>query len=437
VSARRDDGLRAGEIVELTVEKPVYRGRGLARHGGRVVLVPRAHAGDRLRARIVRVHAGWAEAEPVEVLVPSPQRRAAPCPHAGACGGCAYQDLAYDEQLRAKEAVLRESLQRAGAPFEGAIPVAGSPEQGWRMRASLHFDAAGQALRLGLREEGSRRLVPLDACLQLSDAMNRAARAAQEALARHPVFWPQLRGLDLLEANDGSSLVVALDSTLRPAQARDLAGLGPSLPGVSGFGVMCDRDRLQWLHGAPHVEAVVLGQRLRAHVRSFFQANRFLLEPLAAGVLALVPRGEGPALDLYAGVGLFALPLAARDGAPVTAVEGSPSSCEDARANAARAGLRSVRVLEADVASALAGLPVASGERIVLDPPRTGAGPEVVDAVASRRPSLVVYVSCDPPTLGRDLARFAARGYRAESVHLFDMFPDTFHLESVVRLLPA
>ncbi len=215
-----------------------------------------------------------------------------------------------------------------------------------------------------------------------------------------------------------------------------MASLATRVPGLDGFGVAAG-PRLLWLHGAPFVEASVLGVVLRARAGSFFQANRFLLEPLARTVVDLVPAGEGPVVDLYAGVGLFALPLAARGERDVLAVEWASSAAEDARWAARRNQLDGVRVLAQDVARALAETAPGTAERIVLDPPRTGAGPEVVALVADRAPASIVYVSCDPPTLGRDLAALAGRGYRPDVVHLFDLFPDTFHMETVVRLLPS
>jgi tRNA/tmRNA/rRNA uracil-C5-methylase (TrmA/RlmC/RlmD family) len=157
---------------------------------------------------------------------------------------------------------------------------------------------------------------------------------------------------------------------------------------------------------------------------------------LARTVVDLLPRG-GVVLDLYAGVGLFALPLAAAGADEVHAIESSPTAVEDASASARSARFANVRIRRADVGRALASLPVSAGERIVLDPPRTGAGRDVVRAVAARRPAAVVYVSCDPPTLGRDLAEFAREGLRPDLVRAFDMFPDTFHLETVVRLVPS
>jgi 23S rRNA (uracil1939-C5)-methyltransferase len=268
--------------------------------------------------------------------------------------------------------------------------------------------------------------------------MARAARSLRDALAtRGASLARALRGLELFEAPDGTALVATLDTGLDASAVGALEPLGRATPGLTGFGVRAGDGRTRWLHGDPHVEATVLGLRLRAHASAFFQGNRFLLEPLARDVVALVPEGDAPVLDLYAGVGLFALPLAARGAPSVTAVEGSAAAAEDARWNASRSGLAGrVRVVRDDVARALAAMPARKGEAVVLDPPRAGAGPEVVDAIAAREPSVVVYVSCDPPTLGRDLAAFARRGYRPDAVHLFDLFPDTFHVETVVQLDP-
>ncbi len=428
--------LRVGQTVEATIEKSVYRGRGLARVEGRVVFVPRAHSGDRVRGRVREVHAGWAEASLEDILSPASERRASPCPYVPRCGGCVYQDLGYEAQLRAKQDILRESLARAGAPWDGPIAVRASPERGWRLRAALHFARGDDGLQLGLRPEGTRRVVDVEVCLQLSDGMNQTLREIRAALARRPETWSRLRGVDVLESPDGGVRVAAVSTTLAPPEAPGLAFVGREVPGLAGFGVEPGRGRLQWLVGSPHVEATVLSLPMRVHVRSFFQANRFLYEPLARAVLDLLP-GSGRALDLYAGVGLFALPLAARDGGEVVAVERAPCAVADARANARRHGLDGVRVVPRDVRDALASTRPQPGERVVIDPPRTGLERDVVELVAGRRPEAVVYVSCDPPTLGRDLARFAGHGLRPDTVQVFDLFPDTFHLETVVRLLPA
>jgi 23S rRNA (uracil1939-C5)-methyltransferase len=434
------EALRAGAVVEAAIEKGVYRGRGLARHEGRVIFVPRAHPGDRVQARVSEVHAGWAEAALVEVLEPSPERKPSPCPYVPRCGGCAYQDYDDAAELRLKESVLRESLARAGAAWEGEVTRHASPVSGWRMRASLHFSwsttARGEhGLLLGLRQEGTRRVIDVLSCLQLSEAMNRAARSMHGALAGRPQA-ERVHGLELLEAPDGSGLVATLDTSLARSEAPALLPLRAAAPQLTGFGVRTREGAVEWLFGSPFVEAKVLGLSLRAHAASFFQANRFLYDALASTVVGLVPDGGSRVVDLYAGVGLFAMPLAARSERETVAVEQSAFACEDALFAARRAGLGHLRVRQADVEAGLQGLAPREGERVVLDPPRTGASRALVEALAARRPDAIVYVSCDPPTLGRDLSLFAARGYRPDTVHLFDMFPKTFHLETVVRLLP-
>jgi 23S rRNA (uracil1939-C5)-methyltransferase len=208
-------------------------------------------------------------------------------------------------------------------------------------------------------------------------------------------------------------------------------------PWVTGLGTAVGkgrRRRFVLLRGDPHVEATVADVRFRSHVESFFQANRFLVDELVGRVAEMTPAG-GTVLDLYAGVGLFALTLA-RQAERVLAAEWNAWAVEDAKANARRAGLGHVRIHRESVGEALASWPVSRDERIILDPPRSGAGPELAGTLAARRPAAIVYVSCDPTTLARDLKIFDARGYRLDRVEAFDLFPDTFHLETIALLRP-
>ncbi len=429
-------GLRRHDRVEVVVEKAVYRGLGLARHHGQVVFVPRALPGDRVRARVEAVRSGYVEAALEALLSGSSERRPSPCPHAPRCGGCAYQELDYAAQLRLKEGVLRESLQRAGAAWGAEISITPSPEEGWRTRASFHLQAREGSLHLGLHEEGSHRVLDLPYCLQLSAAMNRAARGLRGALERRPDLAGGVRGIDLAESLDGRELVASLETEMDPAQAVALGVLADGAPGLTGLGAVAGRAQARGyisLRGTPYVHASLLGHRLRAHVRSFFQANRFVIEPLVRGVVELTPAG-GTVLDLYAGVGLFSLPLAA-DAGDVLGIELNATAVDDAVFNVGRAGLTNLRMRRGDVLEGLASCPAHPDERILVDPPRTGAGANVVQAIAARRPEVVVYVSCDPPTLGRDLATFARAGFRPDAIRAFDAFPDTFHLETIARLV--
>ena len=430
--------LRAGERIEVTVDKAVYRGQGLARHQGQVVFIPRAVPGDVVRARVQSVSSGYVRATPEELITPGPFRRAAPCPHASLCGGCTYQGYEYEAQLRVKEGVLREALARAGVAWSGDLPVHGSPERGWRTRAHLHLEPFAGGLRVGFHQEGTHRLVPVEFCLQLSEAMNRTALALRDALAASARFAERVHGIELAESFSGPGLVAALETDLPPAEASGLSVLRDAAPWLTGLGASLGDERQRRylpLWGDPRVDAKVAGFHFRSHVHAFFQGNRFLTEPLVRAVQESLPAG-GPVLDLYAGAGLFALPLAGR--APfVRAVEINPMAVSDGRENLARAGVENVRYHEGSVMAALASLPREEDERVILDPPRSGAGLEVVKAVADRGPATVVYVSCDPPTLGRDLMAFARAGYTVRRLEAFDLFPDTFHLETLAVLMAS
>jgi 23S rRNA (uracil-5-)-methyltransferase RumA len=321
--------------------------------------------------------------------------------------------------------------------WDGEVPLRASPEEGWRTRATLHLEESGGALVLGLHEEGTHRVVDVEACLQLSPAMNRAARALRAALDGRRADARRVHDVELAESIGGEQLVACLETDMAVPQAVGLARLADDVPGLTGLGAMAADSRGRRylnLRGDPHVEAAVHGLRLRSHVRSFFQGHRFLLHDLVDEVAALTP-AAGTVLDLYAGVGLFALALADRAD-QVLGAELNPVAVEDARANIETNQKKNVRVRQGDVQEALASWPAAPGERVILDPPRTGAGAPVVKTLAARRPDCVVYVSCDPPTLGRDLAAFARHGYAPDAVRAFDLFPDTFHLETVVRLIP-
>ncbi len=426
--------MRPGDLVELTVEKGVYRGLGLGRIEGQVVFLPRGLPGDRWRARIAARERGYLRAEPEVLLAPGAGRRASPCLFVPACGGCCYQELGYPEQLRLKEAILRESLRRAGAPWDGPISVRASPESGWRTRATFHVEVTGRGARLGLHAEGSRRVVDLAHCLQVSEAMNGVLQVLRERLSERRALTARLDDLVLAESQQDGGIVVCLAGRLAAEDAPEALALAdvPSLAGVGMRVAAREPGRFILLRGSAHVASTVLGVPLRSHVLSFFQGNRFLVEPLAAHVGGLLPPGQA-VLDLYAGVGLFALTIAAR-AARVVGIESGATAVEDAAFNAARARLRHVRFVEGDVARTLRTLAGAAGECVVLDPPRTGAGSEVVRAIAEREPPVVAYVSCDPPTLGRDLRLFAELGYRVSRLDAFDLFPDTFHLESVALL---
>jgi 23S rRNA (uracil1939-C5)-methyltransferase len=432
---KQERTLVPGERIEVRIEKAVYRGLGLARHEGQVVFVPRALPGERLVVRVASVERGYTRAETEARLEAAPGSRLPPCPAFPECGGCAYQALDYGAQVDLKREMLRESLRRGGVFWEGEIPAVGSPEEGWRTRASFHVSAAGGEVAVGLFEEGSRRVVDLsEGCPQVSHALREVLDGVREVLARRPLHARRVANLRLAESPDGSDRVLILEGDLTAAEAAAL-GAALSSPRLSGLGAALGpegRRRLVTLDGDLHVGADVLGVTLRSHGAAFFQANRFLLDGLAAAVGDLLPE-RGSLLDLYGGSGLFGL-TAGRDAASVTIVEGNDLSADDAEGNVRRLGLEHARVFRGDVAEVLSKVPNAGNERIIVDPPRAGLARAVAEGIAGRRPEAVVYVSCDPATLARDIRILGSLGLEPDSLQMFDMFPDSFHVESVVRL---
>jgi len=420
-------GLSRGAVVTLDVEKPVAGGRMLARHDGRVVLVWGALPGERVTARIDRVVRQMAWGTTVEVLQPSPDRRG----DGGdwRCGGHVYAHAAYARQVQLKGEVILDALTRiARLPWPVPPVVTGSPETGYRMRTRLHV----QGTQVGFFREESHELCDAGRtgqCLPATEAVITWVRAALEAGTLTGVL-----ALDIAENVEGTERVCHLElgPHADPAPAEGLMGVagvtgvaattGHLYSVVAGAGSVSERLALD---GADTVTGPVV--TLRRDPRAFFQGNRHLLLPLVQQVRGLVP--AGPVLDLYAGVGLFGLALAADREDPVTLVEGDPISGTDLVANAA-AGGRAVQVHRVAVESYLRH-PSDQATTVVVDPPRTGLSTDAVEGLLARSPARVVYVSCDPPTFARDVALFTAGGYRLASVQGFDLFPNTAHVEVV------
>lgn len=390
---------------EVTVEKLVYGGDGLARLDGRVVLAPYVLPAERIRAQAENEKPGLIRAKALEILEPSADRVAAPCPYFGRCGGCHYQHTGYANQLAAKRAILMEELRRLGKvePPEDLPMVAGEP-WGYRNRAQLHV----QKGQLGYWEARSHKLCSIERCPISSPKVNEVI-AVLNGMLRDP-RWPRF-DLTLEIFTDERQVQLNALETDRPLARRFFEWCAETVPGLV-TGVL-DYDG-----------------RFRVSGNSFFQSNRFLLDQLVETATA---GAEGEtALDLYAGVGLFSLALGAKF-REVTAVESGASAVRDIQFNTQRAGLPNVRAEQRMVDEYLASLEQAP-DFVLADPPRTGLGKAVVRRLIELRPRQVTIVSCDPATLARDLAALIAAGYRVEEMTLVDLFPQTFHLETVVRL---
>ena len=413
-----------GDVVSLTVEKPAVGGPMIARLHGRVVLVSGAIPGERISAKIERVAKNLAYARTVSVEERSEDRRE----EAGdpLCGGCLYAHIAYPRQCALKAAVIVDAFARlARLHLPGAVSVAPSPEEGYRMRARLHVRGS----RIGFFREGTHELCEVRPTRQLlpasCDVLDRLAAGART------LALDAIDGLDLVENIDASERAVFVESSA-PIDARLLGTLADT-QGLSG---------LAWNAGA-HGSAYVTDRldvsgcavTLSRHVRAFFQGNRYLLHDLATHVVGQIPEGSD-VVDLYAGTGLFAIGAAVCRGATVDAVEGDRVAAADLERNAVATGgtIRSVHEsVETFVeeSSRVGGSP-GSSRVVVMDPPRTGLSPGAMAGVIRMAAARIVYVSCDVATLARDARRLVDAGFALSRVDGFDLFPNTPHVETVV-----
>jgi len=394
---------------EATVEKWVYGGAGLVRLDGQVAFVPYVLPGERVRLGQVKKRASILEAQAEERLESSPDRIEPACPVFERCGGCHYQHAPYDYQLARKVEILEETFRRVGR-FEppAAIETISADPWNYRNRNQFRIDRA----RIGYLSAGSHKLVEIEQCPISAPAINDALRVIRKKL--HDPHWPRfLRSIELF--TNGQEVMV---NALETDDGRYLAKgffewLGQVVPGA-------DKGELEY---------EVNGFAYRVSHGSFFQVNRHL-----AGDLVNAALGEATgssALDLYAGVGLFTIPLARRF-EKVASVESHGAAVRDMEHNAGKAGL-TIGVHRAQAEQYLERLKLAP-DFVLADPPRSGLGKLVTGHLLRLSPPRIHIVSCDPSTLARDVAVLMKGGYRLERATLIDMFPQTFHIETVVEL---
>jgi 23S rRNA (uracil1939-C5)-methyltransferase len=383
------------ENLEVEVERILPGGMGLAHAGGKTVFVSLAAPGDRVRVKIDRAQGDLLFASIEEIITPSPARIEPPCPYFGRCGGCDFQQLTYEAQLTAKAEIIRDCLHRI-ARLENVPDVAVTPspdEWRYRMRATWQIDREKKAI--GYYERGSRRVCDVAHCAVLQPELE--ARLEQVRATDWRDFPPVLKHLDVVAGENGVSFA----------------------PPFAEF--RTDELSLR-----------VRGEVYTYNAEAFFQINPALLEPLLD--FALADASGGTVLDLYCGVGLFTLPLA-RHFEKAVGVEANPAAVRFARRNLQRAGLTNARVIQSGVAEWFRSDAVGSVEFVLLDPPRAGAESAVIKGIIDVRPTHISYISCDPATLARDLRKLLTAEYVIDSLTAFDLFPQTHHVETVVRLI--
>jgi 23S rRNA (uracil1939-C5)-methyltransferase len=434
-----------GDLIDLAVERPVLGGRMLARHAGEVVLVADAIPGERVRARVAGQVRGVWHADVADVLEAGAARRATTVDPR--CGGLAYAHIEYEAQRRLKGALIADAFQRIAQIALDAPPlVAASPEAGYRLRARLHVRAG----RAGFFRTGTHEICDAASTRQLTSG---ATDAVQSWIASIGGDARALDAVQVVENVAGTARLLHVEWRADPsgsAHRRAVSGragssdpassLPPSLTGIT----MQDGERVRPVAGERFItdtagELFLGDPPIHPHVRwtrrgtSFFQGNRFLVGALARRVLGLATGDR--AVDLYAGVGLFSVTLAAA-GREVLAVEGDASSGADLEANARAVGKR-LTVQRGSVESAVRARLPRPPDVIVLDPPRAGVSDAAMRGILAWRAPRLVYVSCDPATLARDAAKLIGAGYRLDSIEGFDLFPNTPHIETLAVFVRA
>ena len=402
------------QIFEISLTAAAYGGEALGRlPDGRAVFVPFALPGETVRLRLVEEKRGYARAVLMEVLSPVAERIAPRCAHFGACGGCHYQHLPYPAQLALKASILDDQLKRIGGLASPNMrPAVASPKI-FNYRNHIQFHLASNG-RLGFFDARAQYVFPVQEC-----------HLPEEAIC---LLWPQLDfeaipeiervGLRLGSEDDLQLILESQDLTPPEMLIEDLP---ISAVHLSPAGTLV-------LAGSESIFMEVLGRRFQVSAGSFFQVNTPVAAAMVEHLLDCLPLDTSSTiLEVYCGVGLFSAFLAGRCGRLV-GVESSPKACEDFAANLDE--FDHVALYEAPAEIVLPHLDL-NPDVILVDPPRAGIDRRALDGLLAMQAPLVVYVSCDPSTLGRDARRLSAAGYRLKQVTPFDLFPQTYHIESI------
>lgn len=442
--------LRKGGLFTAAVEGYSSEGLGVVRLDGAVVFVPQAVRGETVDLRVTRVMKTHALGEIVRIHNPSPERAVPDCPYYGKCGGCDFRHLSYAEELRAKRQRVQDALARLGGSDVRVEEILGAKNpDGYRNKCQYPVGPRGE---IGFFQARTHRVVPVDRCLLQPEVCDRTAKAVGTWMKRCKVpAYDEADGRGLIRHiyvrtnRRGESLCCVVAAGRKVPREAELAALvlaaAPKTVGVvlntntkKGNVILGDQYRTIW--GQDFLMDTLCGLEFRLSVPSFYQVNRDQAEVLYGKALEFAAlTGEETALDLYCGAGTITLCLAGRV-RRVIGAEIVPAAIRDAEANAERNGVKNAEFFCGD-ASDTAAMLKAQGLRpdvITVDPPRKGLSPEVAASAAAMGPERIVYVSCDPATLGRDVKRFAEQGYRAVRAAAVDMFPGTRHVETIVLL---
>ena len=427
------------ESDQVTVERMIPGGKGIAFLEKKAVFLPLVVPGDRIRIRQVADRGSYLEVLDSELVQASPDRQQPPCPYFGRCGGCDFQQMNPRRQLDSKAEILTDALHHVGRirGAESRIVLNPSPVTVYRNRLQLKVLSRNGKVSWGFFERASHRVVEIDRCRIATDALWAILPDLQAFLERSPMTLACLTEVEIFQGDEQESLI---DLKLKPGTdnlslfKRDLLA-GRFDWGSRTVSLYLSRSQKRTLRvlGPGFVHKTVGEWKFRVSRGSFFQVNDFMLESLSQR--ATQDLGGSRALDLFCGVGFFTLPLATKFG-QVWAVDQNAAAILDIESNARANRCRNCRIFHRDLEPFLRDRrrDLEEVDLVLLDPPRSGIPKTTVGRIADLKAPQVVYVSCDPSTLARDLAIFLGRGYALESLEIVDLFPQSHHLEAIARL---
>ena len=448
--------IKKNDLFEAEITAMTAEGSGICRADGMAVFVPGTAVGDRCVVRVVKVLKKYAFGRLEELLTPSPDRTTPDCPIAGPCGGCVYRHITYEAELKIKTQRVRDALERIGGfeniPME---PILGAPSRTrYRNKCQLPIGLSKNGeMQMGFYAVNSHRIIDTHTCLLQPEVFDRAAEAfrAWQKLSGESIYDEAahsgvLRHLYMRCGEKSGEVLVCIVANGAKLHGEDLLVkmLREAVPEITGIVLNINRERtnvvlgreLRTLWGKPTIRDTLCRLEFEISPHAFYQVNRTQAEALynkAAEYAGLT--GAETLLDLYCGTGTIGLSMASR-AKKLIGAEIIPAAVENARKNAAHNHVTNAEFLCGDAKDA-ARILYERGERpdvIVIDPPRKGCDAAVITSIAAMRPTRVVYVSCDPATLARDLKQFTAEDYNIEAVTPVDMFPGTAHVETVVLL---
>ncbi len=427
------------ESDQVTVERMIPGGKGIAFLEKKAVFLPLVVPGDRIRIRQAADRGSYLEVLDSELVQASPDRQQPPCPYFGRCGGCDFQQMNPRRQLDSKAEILTDALHHVGRirGAESRIVLNPSPVTVYRNRLQLRVLSRNGRVSWGFFERASHRVVEIDRCRIATDALWAILPDLQSFLECSPMTLACLTEVEIFQGDEQESLI---DLKLKPGAAKLSLFKEDLLAGRFDWGsrrvsLYLSRSQKRTLRvlGPGFVHKTVGEWKFRVSRGSFFQVNDFMLEVLSQR--AIQGPGGSRALDLFCGVGFFTLPLATKFDL-VWAVDQNAAAILDIESNARANRCRNCRIFHRDLDTFLRDRrrDLEELDLVLLDPPRSGIPKTTVGRVADLKAPRVVYVSCDPSTLARDLAIFLGRGYAVESLEIVDLFPQSHHLETIARL---